>query len=159
MVVGALDGLEQNFDSVVFETDGESGEGILTVNTASVRVPLDPTFDADRYREVLARAIRFTEVNLPDPIDPDDDLEHIALRGALGALDPYSTVFSGRGSEDFKIRFEEALRVGARIGRRDDLIAIRCSPAAPPRRAGSRTATRSCTSTAIRRSRSRSRRR
>lgn len=138
MVVGALDGLEQSFDSVVFESDGESGEGVLTVNTASVRVPLDPTFDADGYREVLARAIRFTEVNLPDPIDPDDDLEHIALRGALGALDPYSTVFSGRGSEDFKIRFEGKLSgVGARIGRRDgDLIAIRVFPGSPAEKGG-----------------------
>ena len=140
MVVGALDGLEQNFDSVVFETDGDSGEGILTVNTASVRVPLDPTFDADRYRDVLSRAIRFTELNLPEPIDPDDDLEHIALRGALGSLDPYSTVFSGRGSEDFKIRFEGKLSgVGARIGRRDgDLIAIRVFPGSPAEKGGLR---------------------
>ncbi len=138
MVVGALDGLEQSFDSVVFESDADSGEGLLTVNGASVRVPLDPSFDADRYREVLARAIRFTEVNLPDPIDPDDDLEHIALRGALGALDPYSTVFSGRSSEDFKIRFEGKLSgVGARIGRRDgDLIAIRVFPGSPAEKGG-----------------------
>jgi carboxyl-terminal processing protease len=138
MVVGALDGLEANFDSVVFESDGDSGEGVLTVNEASVRVPLDPTFDADNYRDVLSRAIRFTEVNLPDPIDPDDDLEHIALRGALGALDPYSTVFSGRGSEDFRIRFEGKLSgVGARIGRRDgDLIAIRVFPGSPAEKGG-----------------------
>ncbi len=140
MVVGALDGLEQNFDSVLFETDGDSGEGILTVNSASVRVPLDPSFDAERYRDVLARAIRFTQANLPDPVDPDDDLEHIALRGALGALDPYSTLFSGRGSEDFKIRFEGKLSgVGARIGRRDgDLIAIRVFPGSPAEKGGLR---------------------
>ena len=140
MVIGALDGLEQSFDSVMFETDGDSGEGILTVNTASARVPLDPSFDAERYRDVLSRAIHFTEVNLPDPIDPDDDLEHIALRGALGALDPYSTVFSGRSSEDFKIRFEGKLSgVGARIGRRDgDLIAIRVFPGSPAEKGGLR---------------------
>ena len=140
MVIGALDGLEQSFDSVLFEVDGASGEGLLTVNSASVRVPLDPTFDAERYRDVLARAIRFTQENLPDPVDPDDDLEHIALRGALGALDPYSTVFSGRGSEDFKIRFEGKLSgVGARIGRRDgDLIAVRVFPGSPAEKGGLR---------------------
>ncbi len=138
MVVGALDGLEANFDSIVFESEAGSAEGVLTVNEASVRVPLDPDFDADRYRDVLSRAIRFTEINLPDPIDPDNDLEHIALRGALGALDPYSTVFSGRGSEDFKIRFEGKLSgVGARIGRRDgDLTAIRVFPGSPAEKGG-----------------------
>ncbi len=140
MVIGALDGLEQSFDSVLFEADPNSAEGILTVNGSSVRVPLDPTFDAERYRDVLARSIRFTQEHLPDPVDPEDDLEHIALRGALGALDPYSTVFSGRSSEDFKIRFEGKLSgVGARIGRRDgDLIAIRVFPGSPAEKGGLR---------------------
>ena len=133
MVVGALDALEGTFDSVLFEGDATSVEGVLTVNGKSAIVPLDPSFDAERYRVVLARAIGFTQENLPDPPDPDDDLEHIALRGALGALDPYTTVFSGRGSEDFKIRFEGKLSgIGARIGRRDgDLIAVRVFPGSP----------------------------
>ncbi len=138
MLIGALDSLEQTFDSVVFEGDPNTPEGVLTVNGASVVVPLDPTFDPAAYRDTLARAIRFTQDHLPDPIDPEDDLEHIALRGALGALDRYTTVFSGRGSEDFKIRFEGKLSgVGARIGRRDgDLIAIRVFPDSPADRGG-----------------------
>ena len=140
MVIGALDGLEQSFDSVLFEADADSAEGVLTVDGSSVRVPLDPTFDAERYRSVLARAIRFTQEHLPEPVDREDDLEHIALRGALGSLDPYSTIFSGRGSEDFKIRFEGKLSgVGARIGRRDgDLIAVRVFPGSPAEKSGLR---------------------
>ncbi len=140
VVIGALNGLEQSFDSVIFESEDDSAEGVLTVNGASVRVPLDPSFDPERYRDVLARSIRFAQHHLPDPIDPNDDLEHIALRGALGALDPYSTVFSGRGSEDFRIRFEGKLSgVGARIGRRDgDLIAVRVFPGSPAENAGLR---------------------
>lgn len=140
MVVGALDALEQSFDSVIFDSEEGSAEGVLTVNGESARVPLDPSFDPERYRDVLARAIRFTEQHLPDPIDPENDLEHIALRGALGALDPYSTIFSGRGSEDFRIRFEGKLSgVGARIGRRDgDLIAVRVFPGSPAEKGGLR---------------------
>jgi carboxyl-terminal processing protease len=138
MVVGALDGLEQSFDSVLFESEENATEGVLTVNGESVVIPLDPTFDADEYQETLARAIGFTQARLPDPIDPEDDLEHIALRGALGALDRYTTVYSGRGSEDFRIRFEGKLSgIGARIGRRDgDLIAVRVFPGSPADRSG-----------------------
>jgi len=138
MVIGALDGLEQSFDSVLFESGKDATEGVLTVNSASVIVPLDPTFEPERYREVLARAIAFTKEHLPEPVDPEDDLEHIALRGALGALDRYTTVFSGRGSEDFKIRFEGKLSgIGARIGRRDgDLIAVRVFPESPAEKGG-----------------------
>ena len=133
MIVGALDALEQSFDSVLFEGDKTATEGLLTVNGVSVVVPLDPEFSPGEYKDTLARAIRFTQDHLPDPIDPDDDLEHIALRGALGALDRYTTVFSGSGSEDFKIRFEGKLSgIGARIGRRDgDLIAVRVFPGSP----------------------------
>ncbi|MGH9889374.1 MAG: S41 family peptidase, partial [bacterium] len=87
---------------------------------------------------MLARAIAFTKQHLNEPIDPEDDLEHIALRGALGALDRYTTVFSGRGSEDFRIRFEGKLSgIGARIGRRDgDLIAVRVFPESPAEKGG-----------------------
>ena len=138
MIVGALDGFEQSFDSVVFEAPDGALEGTLTVDGVSARVPLDGSFDTDRYRDVLARAIHFTQQNLKEPVDPNDDLEHIALRGALGALDRYTTVFSGRSSEDFKIRFEGKLSgIGARIGRRDgDLIAVRVFPGSPADRGG-----------------------
>src|SRR5262245_32545340 len=138
MIVGALDGFEASFDSVVFEAPDGATEGILTVDGVSARVPLDESFDPDTYRQVLARAIHFTAENLKEPIDPNDDLEHIALRGALGALDRFSTIFSGRGSEDFKIRFEGRLSgIGARLGRRDgNLIAVRVFPGSPAARGG-----------------------
>jgi carboxyl-terminal processing protease len=136
MLVGALDALEARFDRVRFDVDGQ--EGVLEVNGASVRVPLDPKFDAEDYRDILARCLKFTSEHLDEPIEPDDDLEHVALRGALGALDRFSTIFSGRGSEDFKIRFEGKLSgIGARLGRRDgDLIAVRVFPGSPAARGG-----------------------
>ena len=51
MVIGALDAVEQSFDSVIFDSEEGSAEGVLTVNGASARVPLDPSFDPERYRE------------------------------------------------------------------------------------------------------------
>jgi carboxyl-terminal processing protease len=136
MLVGALDALEARFDRVQFDANG--AEGILLVNGASVRVPLDPKFSAEEYRDVLARCLRFTAEHLDEPVDADDDLEHIALRGALGALDRFSTLFSGRGSEDFKIRFEGRLSgIGARLGRRDgNLIAVHVFPGSPAAKGG-----------------------
>ena len=136
MLIGALDALEQHFDRVRFEVNGD--EGVLEVNGASARVPLDPKFDAAEYREILARALQFTADHLDEPLEPDDDLEHIALRGALGSLDRFSTIFSGRGSEDFRIRFEGRLSgIGARLGRRDgDLIAVRVFPGSPAAKGG-----------------------
>ena len=136
MLIGALDALEARFDRVRFDVEGQ--EGVLEVNGASVRVPLDPKFDAEDYRDILARCLKFTSEHLDEPLDPDDDLEHVALRGALGALDRFSTIFSGRGSEDFKIRFEGKLSgIGARLGRRDgDLIAVRVFPGSPASKGG-----------------------
>src|SRR5574338_154635 len=136
MLSGALDALEQRFDRVRFDANGD--EGVLEVNGASVRVPLDPKFDPDDYREILARALAFTSAHLDEPLEPDEDLEHIALRGALGSLDRFSTIFSGRSSEDFRIRSEGRLSgIGARIGRRDgDLIAVRVFPGSPASKGG-----------------------
>src|SRR5262245_50468614 len=136
MLIGALDALEQRFDRVRFDVKGD--EGVLEVNGAQARVPLDPKFDAAEYREILARALQFTADHLDEPLEPDDDLEHIALRGALGSLDRFSTIFSGRGSEDFRIRFEGRLSgIGARLGRRDgDLIAVRVFPGSPAAKGG-----------------------
>src|SRR5215831_8717828 len=140
VLVGALDALEQRFDRVRFDVDDDGKAGVLEVNGAKVRVPLQEKFDPAEYREVLARALQFTKAHLDEEIDPDDDLEHIALRGALGALDRYTTVFSGRGSEDFKIRFEGRLSgIGARLSRRDgDLIAVRVFPGSPAAKSGLR---------------------
>ncbi|HTO69732.1 MAG TPA: S41 family peptidase [Myxococcota bacterium] len=138
VLVGALDALEQRFDRVRFDVDDDGKAGVLEVNGARVRVPLQEKFDPAEYREILARALAFTKEHLDEEIDPDDDLEHIALRGALGALDRYTTVFSGRGSEDFKIRFEGRLSgIGARLSRRDgDLIAVRVFPGSPAAKSG-----------------------
>jgi C-terminal peptidase prc len=136
MLVGALDALEARFDRVRFDVNGN--EGVLEVNGNSARVPLDPKFQADEYRDILARCLKFTADHLDEPIEPDDDLEHVALRGALGALDRYTTIFSGRGSEDFRIRFEGRLSgIGARLGRRDgDLIAVHVFPESPAAKGG-----------------------
>jgi carboxyl-terminal processing protease len=138
MLVGALDALETHFDRVRFDVDAKGDSGVLEVNGASVQVPLDPKFSPDEYRDILARCLKFTAEHLDDPIEPDDDLEHIALRGALGALDRFSTIFSGRGSEDFKIRFEGRLSgIGARLGRRDgNLISVRVFPGSPAAKGG-----------------------
>ncbi|HKC50617.1 MAG TPA: S41 family peptidase [Myxococcota bacterium] len=138
MLIGALDALETHFDRVRFDVDAKRDAGVLQVNGASVQVPLDPKFTPDDYRDILARCLQFTAEHLDDPIEPDDDLEHIALRGALGALDRFSTIFSGRGSEDFKIRFEGRLSgIGARLGRRDgNLIAVRVFPGSPAAKGG-----------------------
>src|SRR5215468_12602054 len=62
MLIGALDALEQRFDRVRFDVNGD--EGVLEVNGASARVPLDPKFDAVQYREILARALQFTQDHL-----------------------------------------------------------------------------------------------
>jgi carboxyl-terminal processing protease len=138
MLVGALDALEAHFDRVRFDVDPKGDSGVLEVNGASVKVPLDPKFSPDEYRDILARCLGFTAQHLDEPIEPDDDLEHIALRGALGALDRFSTIFSGRGSEDFKIRFEGRLSgIGARLGRRDgNLTAARVFPGSPAAKGG-----------------------
>jgi carboxyl-terminal processing protease len=143
MVIGALDALEARFDLVRFDvnpTDAKGGKktGVLQVNGASAEVPLDPNFSPEEYREVLARSLQFTAEHLNEPIDPEDDLEHIALRGALGSLDRFSTIFSGRGSEDFTIRFKGRLSgIGARLGRRDgNLIAVRVFPGSPAAKGG-----------------------
>ena len=52
------------------------------------------------------------ESQIPDEVNQDEesDLEQIALRGALAALDRYSTIFSGRHTDDFKIRLSGKLR-------------------------------------------------
>ena len=136
MLVGALDALEARFDSVRFTDDGD--EGILAVGSAEARVPIDPEYEGERYRTTLGRALHFVDANLEDEREESDDLELIALRGALFALDPYSTVFSGRTTEDFTIRFSGKLHgIGARIGRRDGhLTAMTVFPGSPAERGG-----------------------
>ena len=136
MLVGALDALETRFDSVRFTDDGD--EGILAVGRAEARVPIDAEFERQRYRTTLGRALHFVDTNLEEERDESDDLELIALQGALFALDPYSTVYSGRTTEDFTIRFSGKLHgIGARIGRRDGhLTAMTVFPGSPAERGG-----------------------
>lgn len=143
VMVGALDALEQRFDPVRFDAQDGDAYGTLLVRSQSARVPLEESLVPEHFESVLGRALLFVEEGLgPEELEagqgPDDDLELIALRGALGSLDRYSTVFSGRGSEDFQIRFSGKLRgIGARIGRRDGtLTAVKVFEISPAARAG-----------------------
>ena len=136
MLVGALDALEARYDSIRFTDDGD--EGILAVGKTEARVPIDAEFERGRYRTTLGRALHFVDKNLEEERDELDDLELITLQGALYALDPYSTVYSGRTTEDFTIRFSGKLHgIGSRIGRRDGhLTAITVFPGSPAERGG-----------------------
>jgi carboxyl-terminal processing protease len=139
MLVGALDALEGPFDQVRFEDLGEYGE--LHVVEASARVPLDQPFDPERFQRTLSAALDFAKQKLPpEELEEDQDLELVALAGALGALDRYSTVFSPDTTEDFQIRFTGKLHgIGARIGRRDgQLVAVRVFEGSPAEAAGLR---------------------
>jgi carboxyl-terminal processing protease len=138
LLVGALDALEQRFDSVRFDYDGVAPEGQLQVGEASAAVPLAWRFESRRFLTTLGQALSFVGTHLREPLEPDEDLELIALRGALAQLDPYSTIFSGSSSEDFRIRFSGTLSgIGARVGRRDGhLIAISVFPDGPAAAAG-----------------------
>ena len=143
VMVGALDALERRFDPVRFDAKEGDAYGTLQVRSASARVPLEDHLVPERFESVLGRALLFVEEGLdPDEIEagegPDDTLELIALRGALNSLDRYSTIFSGRGSEDFQIRFSGKLRgIGARIGRREGtLTAVKVFEISPAARAG-----------------------
>ncbi len=136
MMVGALDALERRFDSVLFTDEGETGT--LAVGTAEAEVPIDDEFRIDRFRTTLGRALHFVDANLDEELDDTENLELIALQGALLSLDPYSTVFSGRTTEDFTIRFSGKLHgIGARIGRRDgNLTAMTVFSDSPAERGG-----------------------
>jgi carboxyl-terminal processing protease len=138
MLVGALEALEARFDPVRFEP-GESS-GLLWVGKERAEVPLAEVFDAQEFRSVLGQALAFVELELGDDLDlkDDEDLELLALRGALHALDQYTTIFSGRGTEDFQIRFSGKLSgIGSRIGLRDGkLVSVRVFPDSPAQRGG-----------------------
>jgi carboxyl-terminal processing protease len=140
VMVGALDALEARFDSVRFHAEEGADHGVLSVGSESARVPLDAQIDPERFDSVLSSALLFVEMGLGDEVNKDEssNLELVALRGALSALDRYSTVFSGRGTEDFQIRFSGKLHgIGARIGRRDGhLIAVRVFQKSPANEAG-----------------------
>jgi carboxyl-terminal processing protease len=136
MMVGALDALELRFDSVRFADQGDTG--ILEVGTAKADVPIANDFEVDGFRSTLGQALYFVGANLDEELDESEGLELIALQGALLSLDPYSTVFSGRNTEDFTIRFSGKLHgIGARIGRRDGhLTAMTVFPDSPAERGG-----------------------
>jgi len=135
-LVGALDALEARFDSVRFEDHGASG--ILRVGNALAQVPLAPRLDLTLYLQTLSRAVKFVDRHLEDEREPDDDLELIALRGGLFAIDRYATIFSGRSTEDFKIRFSGHLKgIGSTIGRKDGVLeAVKVFPDSPAQRGG-----------------------
>jgi carboxyl-terminal processing protease len=136
MMAGALDGLEARFDPVRFDDRGD--HGVLWVGSRSARVPLESQVEPGRFSQTLGQALAFVRAGL-DPEELEDaNLETIALEGALGALDRYSTVFTGRETEDFQIRFSGKLSgIGARIGRRDGyLTAVRVFPESPAQKGG-----------------------
>ena len=140
MIIGALDALERRFDSVRFDAAEGASEGTLFVGGAAARVPLDADLTPDAFEKLLGRVLFFVEAGIPDEanVDEDSNLELIALRGALHALDRYSTIFSGQRTDDFRIRFTGKLSgIGARIGRRDgNLTAVRVFPDSPADKAG-----------------------
>lgn len=135
-LVGALDALEARFDSVRFEDRGPTG--LLQVGDALAEVPLAAEFDVTVYLATLARAVQFVDAHLQEEREPEDDLELIALRGGLFAIDKYATIFSGRSTDDFKIRFSGHLKgIGSTIGRKKgDLVAVRVFPDSPAARGG-----------------------
>jgi carboxyl-terminal processing protease len=145
MLIGALDALELRFDPVRFdEGAADAPFGVLWVGDERVRVPYDTELDPDRFVSTLGHALYFVSARLGNELREyeeeggETNLEVIALSGALEALDRYSTVVSGRGSEDFQIRFSGKLSgIGSRIGREDGkLIAVEVFPDSPASRAG-----------------------
>jgi carboxyl-terminal processing protease len=138
MLVGALEALEARFDPVRFEPEASSGT--LWVGEARAEVPLAPELDPQVFRSVLGQALAFLEGQLGEDLDlrEGEELELLALRGALRALDRYTTIFSGRGTEDFQIRFSGKLSgIGSRIGLRDGkLVAVRVFPDSPAEKGG-----------------------
>ena len=139
MLVGAMDSLESRYDSVRFDAEEDADFGVLQVGSARAEVPLHPDFDGDRFHSILGRALTFVRDHIDEQdLDEDDDLEVFAIQGALRALDPYSTIFSGRSTEDFRIRFSGKLSgIGSRIGRRDGhLTAVTVFPKSPAQKAG-----------------------
>ncbi len=143
VIIGAFEAFESRFDPVRFEPDG--ARGTLFAGDVRAEVPLDDALEPESFRALIGRAIAFVEPRL-DPDDlaelarEDSSLELVALNGALQSLDPYSTVFSARRGEDFKIRFSGKLYgIGARIGRRDgSLTAMRVFPDSPAEQGGLR---------------------
>ncbi|MCE2392387.1 MAG: PDZ domain-containing protein [Proteobacteria bacterium] len=139
-LVGALDALELRFDTVRFSHAPGSDQGVLEVGPEQARVPLPPEFDFHSYLETLGQTLHFVDAHLDEELEPDEDLELIALRGGLAQLDDYSTIFSSDETEDFQIRFSGRLSgIGARIGRRDGhLTAVGVFPDSPAERGGLR---------------------
>ena len=140
LLVGALDALEQRFDTVRFSHDPGVERGVLEVGEQQARVPLPADFDIYTYLETLGQALHFVDAHLDEELEPEEDLEVIALRGALAQLDDYSTIISSNETEDFQIRFSGKLSgIGSRIGRRDGhLTAIGVFPDSPAERGGLR---------------------
>lgn len=83
--------------------------------------------------ELIARCVSDPPEDLPSPTA-------MLLNGVLSDLDPYSTVFDGRGKTEHTIQFRGKLAgIGARIGtRRDSLTLITVYPESPAALAGLR---------------------
>jgi C-terminal peptidase prc len=154
VLIAALNRLEAYYDPVRFDEDpADAGDppaklGTLWVRDESVRVPIDPDFEPAEIAQVLGRVIRFLGPRLRPEDAPRDDMrpaderqpELIALAGGLEGLDRYSTIFSGKGSEDFTIRLSGQLSgIGTRIQRVEgNLTAREVFPEGPAYAAGMR---------------------
>ena len=101
ILVGALEALEANYHPVRFEP--EDRVGTLRVGSRSVSVPLEDRPTPEEFQQILGAALAFVKSELgPELTEKQrDEIELLALRGALVAMDRYATIFSGRSTEDF----------------------------------------------------------
>ena len=140
VLTGALEALEKRFDPIRFEPNGHTGT--LSVGQERVLVSIEADPQPHQFLATLGGALAFVRVRLgpeaQEELGKDETLELLALRGALRSLDRYSTIFSGKGTEDFQIRFSGKLQgIGSRIGRRDgELLAVRVFPGSPAEKGG-----------------------
>ena len=140
VLAGALEAFEKRFDPIRFERNGH--QGVLEVGDRRVTVPIGLDPDPEEFLATLGGVLEYVQAQLGPQVEEelreDENLEILALRGALRALDRYSTIYSGKGTQDFRIRFSGQLEgIGSRIGRRDgDLVAIKVFPGGPADKGG-----------------------
>ncbi len=140
VMAGALEAFEKRFDPIRFERNGH--QGVLEIGDHRVTIPIDLDPDPEEFLATLGGVLEYVQTQLgpqvEEELQEDENLEILALRGALRALDRYSTIYSGKGTQDFQIRFSGQLEgIGSRIGRRDgDLVAIKVFPGGPAEKGG-----------------------
>ncbi len=114
---------------------------LVEAGECQLRVELGPDARILDLTEPLEEIASLIRACTKPPEDEDAPApESVLLRGALSALDPYSTVLDARGQTEHRIQFQGKLAgIGARIGIRDDrLTLITVYPDSPADRAGLR---------------------